>query len=109
MQVKPVSGFDGYMVSSCGKVFNKDGHKMALNNNGTGYFQVKMYAQGTRYNRYIHRIVWEAFMGNIPDKMEINHKDHNKNNNNLDNLEVVDRSTNMKRAVRHYGKFGFLN
>ena len=44
---------------------------------------------------YIHRLVYEAFKGEIPEGMEIDHIDRNKRNNNPDNLRVVTRKENM--------------
>ena len=49
----------------------------------------------------VHRLVVAAFLGPIPAGMEVNHKDLNKHNPRLDNLEVVTRSANLKHAYRH--------
>ena len=45
---------------------------------------------------YVHRMVYEAFKGEIPEGMEIDHIDRNRQNNNPDNLRVVTRSENNK-------------
>lgn len=45
-----------------------------------------------------HRAVWKAFVGPIPPKMQINHKNGSKTDNRLDNLEVCTPSENMKHA-----------
>lgn len=50
--------------------------------------------------RCLHRIVYETFVSEIPEGMEINHIDGNKSNNALDNLELVTHSENMKHAYR---------
>lgn len=44
---------------------------------------------------YVHRLVYEAFKGEIPEEFEIDHIDRNKHNNNPDNLRLVTRSENM--------------
>ena len=44
----------------------------------------------------LHRIVWELFNGPIPEKHVIHHKDHNKLNDRLDNLEMLTISDHMK-------------
>lgn len=77
-------------------------------NNGIGYYQVKLRFSKKRFNRYIHRLVWETFIGIIPDGYEINHIDHNKQNNSLDNLELVTHSENLKKAFLHHGYFGSM-
>ncbi|MBQ1572768.1 MAG: HNH endonuclease [Clostridiales bacterium] len=43
-----------------------------------------------------HRLVYETFVEKIPDGLQINHIDENKQNNRLDNLEVVTRSENVR-------------
>lgn len=51
-------------------------------------------------NVYVHRIVYETFVGVIPKGYDINHIDGNKLNNNVSNLEAVTRSENQKHAAR---------
>src|SRR5215469_72673 len=49
---------------------------------------------------YVHQLVWEAFNGEIPDGLETNHKDGNKANPELSNLELVTHSENGLHSVR---------
>ena len=46
----------------------------------------------------VHRIIAKAFISNIPQGMEINHKDGNKENNRVENLEIVSHFENMQHA-----------
>lgn len=50
---------------------------------------------------FVHRLVATHFIGNIPKGMTVNHKDGNKLNNHVDNLEIVSRSENQKHAYQH--------
>lgn len=65
---------------------------------GKGYFRVSLPRPGGLAIVMAHRLVWEMFRGRIPDGLEINHKDLNKRNNRLDNLEIVTGSQNMKHS-----------
>jgi hypothetical protein len=52
-----------------------------------------------KQNRYVHTLVAEAFIKNDdPNKIQVNHKDKNKSNNNVNNLEWVTPSENMLHA-----------
>lgn len=60
-----------------------------------GYLQVKLYENGIRKHKYIHRIVAEAFIPNPNNYPEINHKDEDKTNNYVENLEWCTRKYNV--------------
>lgn len=60
-----------------------------------GYLQVRLYQGNDGITRKVHRIVVEAFVGLRPKGFDINHKDSDKTNNHLFNLEFVTRSENM--------------
>ena len=49
---------------------------------------------------YVHRLVYEAFKGEIPDGMEIDHIDRNRRNNNPENLRLATRVENMHNSSR---------
>lgn len=72
---------------------------MKIIDNGIGYNIVKIGGKSL----YIHRIIYETFVGIILSNKEINHIDHNKNNNFYKNLELVTHSENMRKQVLHSG------
>ncbi|HAS2179698.1 TPA: HNH endonuclease [Salmonella enterica subsp. enterica] len=60
--------------------------------NSSGYLQFSM-----RKKVYlVHRVIWEIHNGKIPDGMEVDHIDHNKLNNNIENLRLVSKKENHK-------------
>ena len=61
--------------------------KLKPYNNGYGYMLVDMRKNGKRYMRLVHRLVADAFIPNPNNLPQINHKDGNKSNNCIDNLE----------------------
>lgn len=63
-----------------------------------GYLRVMLSINGKHYDRYIHRIVAEAFCENPNNYTEVNHIDSNKTNNHYTNLEWCSRSYNNKHA-----------
>ena len=105
--MQKIPNFDFYFITEEGRVF-RGNKEMSPVNNGTGYFQIKLRKNGKRIQKYVHRLVWETFKGSIPSGYEINHKDHDKSNNALSNLELVTHSENLKKAVQKHGHFGFL-
>jgi hypothetical protein len=68
---------------------------------GARYYHVVLSRGGELYPRYVHRVVWESFNGPLPAGTEINHKDGNKGNNRLLNLEAVSHRRNIHHAIRN--------
>lgn len=52
----------------------------------------------------MHRLVAKHFLECFDKKLEVNHKDGNKENNNIKNLEMVTRSENLKHSYRVLGR-----
>lgn len=109
---KAVTGFEGrYEVSNLGRVrgllSNYNGKDKTVikahilkPGDSKGYCRVILLDNaGKRYNRSIHRLVAADFIGDCTD-LEINHKDGNKKNNHVDNLEICDQSYNTIHAYK---------
>lgn len=65
-----------------------------------GYVWVKV-AEGLNCYRLKHRVVWEQHFGAIPKGMNVQFKDGNRLNLDVDNLELISKSGNMKRNTYH--------
>lgn len=98
-----------YEISSTGKIRSKDwitklnnvlikGKILRTGINRNGYEYFKITANGKKKTFKMHRVIGEHFLPNPENKPEINHKDFNKVNNNVDNLEWVTPAENMEHA-----------
>lgn len=60
--------------------------------------------KGNRKAYYLHRLVWEAFNGEIPKGLEVAHEDCNRQNCKLDNLQLKSHSANCRNpeSIKHY-------
>jgi hypothetical protein len=65
-----------------------------------GYRQVSQTWRRQVYCVLAHRLVWIYFFGDIPDNLEVNHKDGVKSNNCPSNLELVTRGENIEHAYQ---------
>lgn len=84
--------FEQYSVSNFGNVRNNITGKILKSRKHTGgYARVILCKDKKHYDRYIHRLVAQAFIPNPNNLPEVNHKDENKLNNFVENLEWCDR------------------
>ena len=100
--VKSISGFSDYFVTKTGDIIScKFGKEKVLSpSTTTGYKKVSLSKDGKSYNFQVHRLVATTFIKN-PNKLTIvNHKDGDKLNCALSNLEWVTRSDNAKHYER---------
>lgn len=91
---KPVLGFEGrYEVSNFGNIKTLTTNTLLKPASNHRYLFVRLGKNCKKI--YVHRVVWEAFNGPIPEEMQINHIDENKLNNSLSNLSLVTPRENM--------------
>lgn len=96
---RPVIGYEGlYDVSSDGRIRNAKTKRELAHGFVNGYKRVNLWKNNSYKTRRIHRIVAEAFIENPYGKRTVNHKDGNKTNNSVENLEWATHSENNKHA-----------
>ena len=108
---KPINGFPGYLVSDHGRVLSGDrpdtcgrwrtGRILRQLTDEHGYRRVTLYRGGESYNRKVHSLVLEAFIGPRPAGLETRHLDGDPANNRITNLRWGTRSENVADVLRH--------
>ena len=108
----PVRGYeDLYEVSNLGRVRSLNYRHTGKTKERkawkymNGYLQVQLCKDGKVKHHLVHRLVWEAFCCEIPEwtrgKLQINHLDEDKTNNNIFNLELCTAKRNCNYGTRN--------
>jgi NUMOD4 motif len=106
-----VRGYETYSVSSFGRVRN-DRTRIVLKpkSNKHGYSCIYLYRTGDKQKYVkIHRLVGSAFLENVSNLPQINHKNGVKTCNHLENIEWSSAKDNMLHAYRTGLKFAFVD
>lgn len=100
-----IQGYEGlYDVFPDGTIWSRKTHRfLSPRRSPNGYMRVMLYKDGVPKSFSVHRLVGLAFVENPLGKEQINHKDGNKENNNVENLEWVSARENLlhRREVLH--------
>lgn len=112
---KDIKGYEGYyQVSNFGRVkslarvvIGKNNRKYDIKEkivksriHQNGYLFVHLCKNGKKKHLSIHRLLAQAFIPNLENKPEVNHKDGNKENNRVENLEWATSKENVHHAFR---------
>jgi hypothetical protein len=105
---KDIAGLEGlYQISNKGRLKSLredkiNGRILSVKNSKGWYLAINLIDRNGRRKTYrIHRLVAEAFIPNPQNKPEVNHKDGNKQNNDVSNLEWVTPQENIRHAIKH--------
>ena len=108
-QIKEINGFPNYFIDTDGIVycnkpslrlgtFSGDIRPITLSKKKTGYLYANIYWGKTKAHRSslrVHRVVYQTFVGPIPDGWVIDHINGNKSDNRLENLQCITQSDNL--------------
>lgn len=117
---RTIKGFENYEITENGEVYSKARtfidsigrrqvihrkmlkQQLCVGNRGHGYMTVALYSNsGSKYKRLkVHRLVAQTFIDNPDDLPVVNHKDTNRMNNHVSNLEWSTYSENTQHAIR---------
>ena len=109
---KDIKGFEGiYQVSNLGRVKSLERSDAIGRNlkerilkpqlNHTGYYQVGLWKQSIVKHYMVHRLVWEAFNGQIPEDLQVNHINEVKTDNRLENLNLMTCKENINYGTHN--------
>lgn len=113
---KDIKGYVGYQVSNYGRVrtYNKITHTerhgdrhwknriLKQKDSKDKCFRVELWKDGSHKTVLVHRLVAVAFLGEPPDRnMTVNHKDGNRHNNNIENLEWLTLADNIRHGFKN--------
>lgn len=97
---KVISDYPNYWISTWGRVKNIRYNRMLTPKAATnGYLQVNLSNNHKSTSKCVHQLMALTFLGQKPFKFEISHKDDDKENNHLSNLEYVYYKENRKKRT----------
>jgi hypothetical protein len=103
-EFRVIGGFPNYSVSNLGSVRNDTTQRILRPCvSKDGYYQVCLYSEGVKLVKVVHKLIATAFLGDS-GLWEVNHKDRNKLNNHLSNLEYCSRSENQQNRSSYCGR-----
>lgn len=96
--MKQIKGFNNYFVDKDGTITTKSGKELKHFTDNYGYLCVTLRKDGKSYTKRVHRLVGETYLKPVKGKNIINHKDGNKKNCHIDNLEYMSNAENTKHG-----------
>lgn len=103
LAILKIPNFSNYEIyPKEGKIWSIQRNKYIGSHKNNGYWDCTLYSDnGVKWNSGIHRIIYTACYGEIPEGMEVNHIDENANNNSIFNLNLLNRKDNCNWGTRN--------
>jgi hypothetical protein len=95
--MKKIKNFENYSIDEEGNVYNSKGKLRKVNINSGGYKYIHLSKNGKLYLRFIHKLIYQTYVGEINDDMTIDHIDNNKLNNSITNLQQLSKYDNWNK------------
>jgi hypothetical protein len=102
---RPVEGYESlYLVSVAGEIWSeRRGRQLRPYADTAGYRVIRLCSEHGQKQHRIHRIVASAFLANPGQLPEVNHKNGDRSDNCVENLEWVSKSDNLRHAYSSLG------
>lgn len=100
---KQINGHPDYYISNLGRVysFKRSGKILTPCIDRFGYCMLHLWEENKQHMVKVHRLVAEHFIPNPDNLSDVNHKDENKQNNKVENLEWCNRQYNLNHGTRN--------
>ena len=96
-----ISGYDNYEVSSHGRVRNNETSRiLKIQTNNRGYTTIVLTREAQRKTHSVHRLVGFAFLDRNDEQTDVDHINHDRNNNMVNNLRWTTKSVNQRNRSR---------
>lgn len=95
-----INGYPNYKIDRKGNIYNKKNQKMRFYVSHNGYLNATLYRDGVNKKFRVHRLVAEHFLNPDESRRFVNHKDGNKLNNSVENLEWCTSRENTEHAIK---------
>lgn len=107
-EFRKLQNYSNYRIYPDGRIYSEFINRFVSPTFDSGkYLQVTLVNdKGERKTIKVHRLVASAFLPNLDEKREINHKDFDKTNNSVENLEWCDRTYNVRYNFNHRDYIG---
>lgn len=86
-------------IRSNGRLDNRKGRKLKPARDKDGYLRITLTSNGKRKSYFIHRLVARVFLDGYDEKLQVNHKNGIKDDNKVENLEMVTLQENIKHSI----------
>ena len=93
--------YSSYVVGGCGRTNINSLHELKYGRDKDGYLRVVISLNGEKRYVKVHTMIVEQFIGDVVPPLVVNHKDGNKQNNNLYNLEITTIQENTVHAHKN--------
>ena len=86
-------------IRSNGRLDNRKGRKLKSAKDKDGYLRITLTSDGKRKSYFVHRLVARAFLDNYNEKLQVNHKNGIKDDNRIENIEMVTLQENIRHSI----------
>lgn len=97
---KQIKNYPDYTISDKGEI-QRYGKTLKPATTPKGYLRVQLSKDNKQKMFFVHRLVYETFVGEIPTGLFVNHIDENKQNNSVENLNLMSAKDNDKWGTRN--------